>query len=132
MTMQDPISDMLTRIRNALSVKKQSVIMPYSKVKGAISDVLKAEGYITNWASRTEEDGKPIMEVELKYYKNQPVIASLERVSKPSLRIYKASEDLDKVNNGLGIAIVSTSKGVMTDKQARRLNEGGEVMCYVN
>lgn len=132
MTMQDPISDMLTRIRNALSVKKQTVIMPYSKVKGAIADVLKEEGYITNWTSKTEEDGKSIMEIELKYYKNQPVIASLERISKPSLRVYKASQDLDKVNNGLGIAIVSTSKGVMTDKQARRLNEGGEVMCYVN
>lgn len=131
MTMQDPISDMLTRIRNAQMVAKRMVQMPMSKVKMAIANVLKAEGYISGY-SQVEGAVHPTMEVELKYHNSKPVIDTLDRISKPSLRIYKEKGDLPRVKDGLGVAIISTSKGVMTAKQARRLNLGGEVLVYVS
>jgi small subunit ribosomal protein S8 len=130
MSMSDPIADMLTRIRNAQSVEKTSVVMPSSKVKVAIAKVLKDEGYIENFAV-TDEAGKPILTVELKYYAGRPVIERLERVSKPGLRIYKGRDAIPQVLNGLGVAIVSTSQGVMTDRKARATGVGGEVICYV-
>ncbi|TCJ12355.1 30S ribosomal protein S8 [Parasulfuritortus cantonensis] len=130
MSMSDPISDMLTRIRNAQQAEKVSVAMPASKLKKAIAQVLKDEGYIDDYAVRTV-DGLPQMEVALKYYAGRPVIEKIERVSKPGLRIYKGREDLPRVMNGLGVAIVSTSKGVMTDRRARTLGVGGEVLCVV-
>jgi small subunit ribosomal protein S8 len=130
MSMSDPIADMLTRIRNAQSVEKTSVVMPSSKVKVAIAKVLKDEGYIENFAV-TDEAGKPLLTVELKYYAGRPVIERLERVSKPGLRIYKGRDAIPQVLNGLGVAIVSTSQGVMTDRKARATGVGGEVICYV-
>jgi small subunit ribosomal protein S8 len=130
MTMSDPISDMLTRIRNAQRSEKQSVAIPASKVKAAIAQVLKDEGYIEDFAVR-ETEGKSMIEIGLKYYAGKPVIEKIERVSRPGLRIYKPSDDLPKVMNGLGVAIVSTSRGVMTDRKARGLGVGGEVLCIV-
>lgn len=130
MSMSDPISDMLTRIRNAQQSEKVSVAMPSSKLKKAIAQVLKDEGYIEDYAVRTV-GGLPEMEVALKYYAGRPVIEKIERVSRPGLRIYKGREDLPRVMNGLGVAIVSTSKGVMTDRRARSLGVGGEVLCVV-
>ncbi|MDD3529024.1 MAG: 30S ribosomal protein S8 [Gallionellaceae bacterium] len=130
MSMSDPISDMLTRIRNAQLSEKVSVAMPSSKLKKAIAQVLKDEGYIEDYAVRTV-DGLPQMEVALRYYAGRPVIEKIERVSRPGLRIYKGREDLPRVMNGLGVAIVSTSKGVMTDRRARALGVGGEVLCVV-
>lgn len=130
MSMSDPIADMLTRIRNAQSVEKNSVRMPSSKVKVAIAQVLKDEGYIEDFAVRGEA-GKPELEMQLKYYAGRPVIERIERVSKPGLRIYKGAEDLPRVMNGLGVAIVSTSSGVMTDRKARAQGVGGEVLCVV-
>ena len=130
MSMSDPIADMLTRIRNAQSVEKTSVRMPSSKVKVAIAQVLKDEGYIEDFAVRGEA-GKPELEMQLKYYAGRPVIERIERVSKPGLRIYKGAEDLPRVMNGLGVAIVSTSSGVMTDRKARAQGVGGEVLCVV-
>ncbi len=126
----DPIADMLTRIRNAQLSEKQSVLMPASKLKVAIAKVLKDEGYIDDFAVR-ENAGKPQLELSLKYYAGRPVIEKIERVSRPGLRIYKPSRDIPTVMNGLGIAIVSTSKGVMTDRAARGLGVGGEVLCFV-
>jgi small subunit ribosomal protein S8 len=128
--MTDPISDMLTRIRNAQRAEKQSVAMPSSKLKVAIVQVLKEEGYIEDYAVR-ERDGKSTLEIALKYYAGRPVIEKIERVSRPGLRIYKPKGELPKVMNGLGVAIVSTSKGVMTDRKARGLGVGGEVLCIV-
>jgi small subunit ribosomal protein S8 len=128
--MHDPIADMLTRIRNAQMRNKVSVSMPASKVKKSIAVVLKDEGYIENF-STNENNGKPLLNIELKYYAGQPVIEKIQRVSKPGLRIYKASDNLPKVMNGLGVAIVTTSKGVMTDIKARAAGIGGEVLCYV-
>jgi len=128
--MSDPIADMLTRIRNAQAVEKVSVKMPSSKVKVAISQVLKDEGYIEDFAVRGEA-AKPELEMQLKYYAGRPVIERIERVSKPGLRIYKGAEDLPRVMNGLGVAIVTTPKGVMTDRKARATGVGGEVLCYV-
>jgi small subunit ribosomal protein S8 len=128
--MSDPIADMLTRIRNAQLSEKQSVVMPASKLKSSIAKVLKDEGYIDDYAVRANE-GKPQLEIGLKYYAGEPVIEKIERVSRPGLRIYKPSRDIPTVMNGLGIAIVSTSKGVMTDRQARGLGVGGEVLCVV-
>jgi small subunit ribosomal protein S8 len=128
--MSDPIADMLTRIRNAQQSEKQSVAMPASKLKAAIAGVLKDEGYIEGFALR-ENDGKPLLEISLKYYAGKPVIEKMERISRPGLRIYKPSRDIPNVMNGLGIAIVSTSKGVMTDRKARGLGVGGEVLCIV-
>jgi small subunit ribosomal protein S8 len=130
MSMCDPVADMLTRIRNAQLSEKQSVAMPASKLKSAIAKVLKDEGYIDGFAVR-ENDGKPQLEVALKYYAGRPVIEKIERISRPGLRVYKPSRDIPNVMNGLGIAIVSTSKGVMTDRKARGLGVGGEVLCIV-
>ncbi len=130
MSMNDPISDMLTRIRNAQQAEKESVSMPSSKLKVAIAKVLKDEGYIDDFAVRGEV-AKPILEVGLKYYAGSPVIEKIERVSRPGLRIYKPSRDIPNVMNGLGVAIVSTSKGVMTDRKARGMGIGGEVLCIV-
>ena len=130
MSMSDPIADMLTRIRNAQVVQKTAVLMPSSKVKVAIANVLKDEGYIENFAV-TEADGKPELKIGLKYYAGRPVIERLERVSRPGLRIYKGKDEIPNVMNGLGVAIVSTPKGVMTDRKARATGVGGEVICYV-
>jgi len=130
MSMSDPIADMLTRIRNAQMSEKVSVAMPASKVKAAIAKVLKDEGYIDDFAVRPQ-DGKPTLEVGLKYYAGRPVIEKIERVSKPGLRIYKGKDDIPPVMNGLGIALVSTSHGVMTDRKARASGVGGEVLCIV-
>lgn len=131
MSIQDPVSDMLTRIRNAQMIMKTAVEMPLSKLKLAIAQVLKDEGFITDYAP-VEGAALPTLKIFLKYFNGRPVIEMLERVSKPSLRIYKAKGDLPKVKNGLGVAIVSTSKGVMTAKRAKRLGEGGEVLLYVS
>lgn len=130
MSMSDPVADMLTRIRNAQSSEKPTVVMPASKLKAAIARVLKDEGYIEDFAVRSA-DGKSNLEIGLKYYAGRPVIERIERVSRPGLRIYKAARDIPNVMNGLGIAIVSTSKGVMTDRKARATGVGGEVICIV-
>ena len=130
MSMSDPIADMLTRIRNAQATEKQSVLVPASKVKRAIAQVLKDEGYIEDYAQR-DVDGKAVIEIGLKYYAGKPVIEKIERVSRPGLRIYKGREDIPRVMNGLGVAIVSTSRGVMTDRRARETGVGGEVLCIV-
>ena len=130
MTMSDPISDMLTRIRNAQGSEKTSVAMPASRVKASIAQVLKDEGYIEDFAL-CENAGKPLLEISLKYYAGKPVIEKLERVSRPGLRIYRGKAEMPNVMNGLGVAIVSTSKGVMTDRKARGLGVGGEVLCIV-
>jgi small subunit ribosomal protein S8 len=131
MTMQDPIADMLTRVRNGHMVNKKEVSMPHSKVKEAVAKVLKDEGYIDDF--HVEGDGyRQELVVVLKYYEGQPVIEHLERVSRPSLRVYKNKAELPTVKSGLGIAIVSTSKGVMSCRQARQLGEGGEVLCIVS
>jgi small subunit ribosomal protein S8 len=130
MSMSDPIADMLTRIRNAQMVQKVSVAMPASKLKTAIAAVLKAEGYIDDFAVRGEAT-KPQLEIALKYYAGKPVIEHIERVSRPGLRVYKGRHDIPNVKNGLGVAIVTTPKGVMTDRKARQAGIGGEVLCYV-
>jgi small subunit ribosomal protein S8 len=130
MSMSDPIADMLTRIRNAQLAEKLSVVMPSSRVKASIAQVLKDEGYIDDFNVR-EEGGKSTLEIALKYYAGAPVIEKIERVSRPGLRIYKGREDIPRIMNGLGIAIVSTSKGVMTDRKARATGIGGEVLCIV-
>jgi small subunit ribosomal protein S8 len=130
MSMSDPIADMLTRIRNAQGVQKTNVSMPSSKVKVAIANVLKDEGYIEDFAVSTE-GGKSELNIGLKYYVGRPVIERIERVSRPGLRIYKGKDEIPQVMNGLGVAIVSTPKGVMTDRKARATGVGGEVICYV-
>ena len=130
MSMSDPIADMLTRIRNAQATEKVSVVIPASKVKQAIAQVLKDEGYIEDFAVR-EADGKSMIEIGLKYYAGKPVIEKLERVSRPGLRIYKGRDDIPRVMNGLGVAILSTSRGVMTDRKARADGVGGEILCIV-
>ena len=130
MSMSDPIADMLTRIRNAQMVNKLSVSMPASKLKGAIANVLKDEGYIEDFAV-VANDGKPTLKISLKYYAGRPVIEMLERISKPGLRVYKSGQNIPKVMNGLGVTIVSTSKGVMTDRKAQAAGIGGEVLCVV-
>ena len=130
MSMSDPISDMLTRIRNAQSAEKAVVSMPSSKIKVSIAKVLKDEGYVEDFAVRDIE-GKPTLEIGLKYYAGRPVIERIDRVSKPGLRIYKGVDAIPRVMNGLGVAIVSTPKGVMTDRKARASNVGGEVICIV-
>jgi small subunit ribosomal protein S8 len=129
MSMSDPIADMLTRIRNAQMTEKTTCEMPSSKVKVAIARVLKDEGYIDGFKVAGEQ--KPVLEIALKYYAGRPVIEKIERVSKPGLRIYKNKDDIPPVMNGLGIAIVSTSHGVMTDRKARATGVGGEVLCIV-
>ena len=130
MSMSDPIADMLTRIRNAQQVEKVSVSMPSSKLKVAIAAVLKEEGYIDNYEVKGDK-AKPELEIALRYYNNQPVIERIERVSRTGLRIYKGRTSIPQVMNGLGVAIVSTSRGVMTDRKARSEGVGGEVLCYV-
>jgi small subunit ribosomal protein S8 len=130
MSMSDPIADMLTRIRNAQQSDKVDVTMPSSKVKVAIAKVLKDEGYIEGFDVRSVE-GKSELNVGLKYYAGKPVIEKLERISRPGLRVYRGREDIKPVMNGLGVAIVSTSKGVMTDRKARATGIGGEVLCIV-
>ena len=131
MSMSDPISDMLTRIRNSLQRHKREVQMPSSKLKVAIANILKQEGYITDF--RVEEhDKKATLTIELKYFEDRPVIESIKRISRPSLRCYKSVNDLPKVMGGLGVVIISTAKGVMTDKSAREHGIGGEVLCQVS
>ena len=130
MSMSDPIADMLTRIRNAQAVDKAAVSMPSSKLKIAIAQVLKDEGYIDGFAVKND-DGKAELEIALKYYAGKPVIERIERVSRPGLRIYKGRDAIPQVMNGLGVAIVTTPKGVMTDRKARATGVGGEVLCYV-
>ena len=130
MSMSDPIADMLTRIRNGQQTEKVTVRMPSSKLKAAIAQVLKDEGYIDGFVVRQHE-GLPDMEVALKYYAGRPVIEKIERISKPGLRIYKKSDQMPKVLGGVGVAVVSTSHGLMTDREARKAKLGGEVLCYV-
>lgn len=129
MSMHDPISDMLTRIRNGQRANKVSVSMPSSKLKCSIATVLKEEGYIEGFSVST--DAKPVLNIELKYYAGRPVIEQIKRVSRPGLRIYKGVAEIPTVMNGLGVAIVSTSKGVMTDRKARANGVGGELLCIV-
>jgi len=130
MSMSDPIADMLTRVRNAQQVKKPSVAMPSSKLKTAIASVLKDEGYIESFRV-SSDTAKPVLEIDLKYYAGRPVIERIERVSRPGLRVYKGRSALPQVMNGLGVAIISTPRGVMTDRKARASGVGGEILCYV-
>ena len=130
MSMSDPIADMLTRIRNAQMVEKAVVLVPSSKVKVAIAQVLKDEGYIDGFAVKSD-DGKSQLEIALKYYAGKPVIERIERVSRPGLRVYRGHGSIPQVMNGLGVAIVTTPQGVMTDRKARATGIGGEVLCYV-
>ena len=130
MSMTDPIADMLTRVRNGLSANKVEVTMPSSKVKKSIAQVLKDEGYIGDFAEQ-DIDGKPALSITLKYHQGKPVIERVKRVSRPGLRVYKGKDELPTVMGGLGVAIVSTSAGVMTDRAARKAGHGGEVLCTV-
>lgn len=130
MSMQDPLSDMLTRIRNAQMAGKTNVEMPGSKLKAAVANVLKEEGYIQGF-NASSDTGKPRLSIELKYYQGKPVIAEIDRISRPGLRSYAAKDELPSVRGGLGVAIVSTSRGVMTDRAARAAGVGGEVLCTV-
>ena len=130
MSMSDPISDMLTRIRNAQAVQKTTVNIPASKVKKGIAQVLKDEGYITDFRD-TEVDGKPALEVTLRYMEGRGVIETLKRASRPGLRQYRGKDDLPKILNGLGVAVISTSQGIMTDAAARAAGQGGEILCYI-
>lgn len=131
MSMTDPIADLLTRLRNGQKARKVSVSVPGSRIKRAVLQVLKDEGYIEDF-SEAQEDGKPVLTVALKYHNGQPVIATLQRVSRPGLRVYRPMDDLPKVLGGLGVAVVSTSEGVMSDREARRRGQGGEVICTVS
>lgn len=129
MSMQDPIADMLTRIRNGQAASKIAISMPSSKLKVAIATVLAEEGYVESF--KVLEGVKPELEITLKYFQNKPVVETIQRISRPGLRIYKRKDELPKVMGGLGIAVVSTSKGVMTDRAARQAGLGGEIICYV-
>ncbi len=129
MSLQDPVSDMLTRIRNAQKATKVNVKMPSSNQKVSIAKVLKDEGYVSEFS--VSGDAKKVLSIDLKYYQGKPVIESIKRVSRPGLRIFKSKDELPSVNGGLGIAIISTSKGMMTEKQARATGNGGEVICTV-
>ena len=131
MSMTDPVSDMLTRLRNGQAAGKNVVSMPGSKLKAAIAKVLKEEGYINEYEP-SMDGNKPILKVELKYFQGAPVIEKIDRVSKPGLRIYRSKDDLPKVLGGLGVAIISTPKGVMTDRAARAIGFGGEILCTVS
>jgi small subunit ribosomal protein S8 len=128
--MQDPVADMLTRIRNGQMAEKKNITMPASKMKSAIAQVLVEEGYVSSFDAG-EVDGKPALTIELKYFNGKPVIEVIKRISRPGLRIYKAANDLPSVNGGLGVAIISTNKGLMTDRAARALGVGGEIICNV-
>lgn len=129
MSMQDPIADMLTRIRNGQTANKTAVSMPSSKLKVAIANLLKEEGFIEDY--KVEGDTKPTLELVLKYFQGKPVVESIQRISRPGLRIYKKKDAVPKVMAGMGIAVISTSKGVMTDRAARQAGLGGEIICYV-
>ena len=129
--MTDPIADLLTRIRNAHHAEKISLTMPGSKIKAAIAQVLKEEGFIEDFSSEVEE-GKPSLTIKLKYFEGAPVIEEIQRISKPGLRVYKSASELPQVNGGLGVAIISTNKGIMTDRAARSAGVGGEVLCAVS
>lgn len=131
MSMSDPIADMLTRIRNAQATRKVTVTMPASTIKSGIAQVLKDEGYISDFGV-IERNGKPTLEVTLKYFEGRGVIDMIKRASRPGLRLYRGKDDLPKVFDGLGITIVSTSKGIMTDAQARTQGQGGEILCFVS
>jgi small subunit ribosomal protein S8 len=130
MSMSDPIADMLTRVRNGQAVGKKAISMPSSKSKIAVAQVLKDEGYVLDY-STTEDGSRPVLNIELKYFQGEPVIDMIQRVSRPGLRIYKSAKELPTVRAGLGIAIISTSKGLMTDRAARKAGHGGEVLAYV-
>jgi small subunit ribosomal protein S8 len=130
MSMSDPIADLLTRIRNAQMVEKATVSVPASKLKSAIAQVLKDEGYIDDFR-QVQVNGKPELEIALKYYAGRPVIERIERVSRPGLRVYRGAKAIPQVMNGMGVAIVTTPQGVMTDRKARAAGVGGEVLCYV-
>ena len=130
MSMQDPVADMLTRIRNAQMAGKPDVTMPLSKLKTAVANVLQGEGFVAGFRTEAVE-GKPSLIIDLKYFQGKPVIVEIDRVSRPGLRAYSGKDDLPKVRGGLGVAIVSTSKGVMTDRAARAAGVGGEVLCTV-
>ena len=130
MSMSDPISDMLTRIRNAQAVQKATVQIPASKVKTGIASVLKDEGYINDFRD-SEMDGKPALEITLRYVQGRGVIETMKRASRPGLRVYRGKDDLPKIQNGLGICVISTSQGIMTDNAARAAGQGGEVLCIV-
>jgi small subunit ribosomal protein S8 len=129
MSMTDPIADMLTRIRNGQTSGKAEVAMPSSKLKLAVAKVLKDEGYVLDF--RSDSEAKPTLTVALKYFQGEPVIATIKRVSKPGLRVFKGKDEMPRVRGGLGVAIVSTPKGVMTERQARAAGHGGEVLCVV-
>lgn len=131
MSISDPVADMLTRIRNAQAVAKKQVLMPCSKLKLAIANVLKDEGFIKDYEVQDGENNKKNISVVLKYFNGKPVIGKIERVSRPGLRVYVNKDDLPQVLNGLGVAIISTSQGLMTDRAARKAGQGGEVICYV-
>ena len=130
MSMQDPVSDMLTRIRNAHARSKVDVTMPSAKLKVTIAELLEREGYISGF-SVSKGSAKPELTIQLKYFEGKPVIALLKRISKPGLRLYKSCQDLPKVLKGLGVAVISTSQGLMTDHEARQKGLGGEVICYI-
>lgn len=131
MAISDPVGDMLTRIRNALMRGRSKVACPASKLRARILDVLQDEGYIRGYARVEESGAHPVLEIELKYYEGEPVISDIKRISKPGRRVYSGSRELPRVQNGLGIAILSTPKGVMSDDTARRENVGGEILCHV-
>lgn len=131
MSMSDPIADLLTRIRNAQAMDRASLSMPSSKLKAAVAKVLKDEGYITD-CNVESVDGKPTLTIKLKYFEGRPVIDKISRVSRPGLRMYKGKGELPRIDGGLGVAIVSTSKGVMSDRAARAQGEGGEILCVVS
>jgi len=132
MSMSDPIADMLTRIRNAQSAEKTTVSMPFSTKKLALATILEEEGYVSGSNKTEDSNGKPSLEITLKYFQGKPVIESIDRVSKPGLRIYKSKDSLPQVKGGLGIAVISTSKGLLTDRAARTAGHGGEVLCYIS
>lgn len=130
MSMTDPVADFLTRIRNAQALRRKEVKMPSSRVKCSIAELLQREGYLQK-VSVQEEEGKPVLTVSLKYFQGAPVMETLQRVSRPGLRVYKRHSELPKIRGGLGVAVVSTSKGLMTDRAARAAGQGGEVLCWV-
>ena len=131
MTMQDPLADMLTRIRNAQEVKIDKVLMPTSSTKVSIAKVLQEEGFVDSYGVENDEDGKSVLTIVLKYFRGQPVIEEIKRLSRPGLRQYKRKDDIPQIRGGLGIIILSTNKGVMTDRAAREAGVGGELLCSV-
>lgn len=132
MSMSDPVADMLTRIRNAQSAKKTNVSMPNTKLKVAIAEVLKTEGYIADYRVEELDNNKKKLIIDLKYYQGKPVIENIRRISRPGLRVYRDKNKLPRIMGGMGVAIISTSKGVISDRAARLLGEGGEILCSVN